>query len=145
LKNKGQSLTEYVLILSVVLSAVIGMEVYAKRAIQAKVKDLTDLCIASKDSHLDNTTEIIPLLDAASGKITASESHIKKTITETPTDMTFTKGTADGESFYLYSESEYQSKDPDEEVSTAGTGSEGALAVSGIKIGQISSRFPTGE
>ena len=38
----GQTLTEYVLIVMVAVTAVVGMQIYMKRSIQAKVKDVAD-------------------------------------------------------------------------------------------------------
>ena len=41
-KNKAQSTAEYAVVLSLVIAAVIGMQVYIKRGLQAKLKTGTD-------------------------------------------------------------------------------------------------------
>jgi len=41
-RNKGQSIAEYAVLLSLVIAAVVAMQVYVKRGIQAKVKTGTD-------------------------------------------------------------------------------------------------------
>lgn len=138
MKQKAQSLTEYALILSVVLAAIIGMEVYIKRAVQARVKDLTDVLITSQDGHLDNINPVTPLLDEALGQITHSESHLQETVSQDSGSITRTKGVPDGESFYFYTESMYQSREPEKELSQgAEPASTGTLVVSGSKIGEI--------
>jgi Flp pilus assembly pilin Flp len=38
----GQSTTEYAVLIAVVVSALIGMQVYIKRGIQGKIRDLAD-------------------------------------------------------------------------------------------------------
>ena len=42
LSRHGQSLAEYALVLTVVVLAAVGMQVYLKRSLQAKVKDVAD-------------------------------------------------------------------------------------------------------
>jgi len=41
-KVKGQSTAEYAVVLSVIIAAVIGMQIYVKRGLQARVKSGTD-------------------------------------------------------------------------------------------------------
>lgn len=41
-QTKAQSLAEYALIISVVLAAIIGMQVYVKRGLQARLKTFVD-------------------------------------------------------------------------------------------------------
>ena len=48
--KKGQSLTEVALILGVVGLVFIGMEIYAKRGLQGKIKDLSDNMIGTEQS-----------------------------------------------------------------------------------------------
>ena len=58
--KRCQSIAEYVLIISIVISAVLGMKVYLTRALQARVKDLTDTLI---DSHqVSEVNPAVPLM-----------------------------------------------------------------------------------
>jgi len=54
--KKGQSLTEVALIIGVVGLVFIGMEVYAKRGLQGKVKDLTDNMIGTEQAARQEDT-----------------------------------------------------------------------------------------
>ncbi|PIS34258.1 MAG: hypothetical protein COT38_01060 [Candidatus Omnitrophica bacterium CG08_land_8_20_14_0_20_41_16] len=55
--KKGQNLTELALIIGVVGLVFIGMEIYAKRGLQGKVKDLTDNMIGKEQSvYLQDTS-----------------------------------------------------------------------------------------
>jgi hypothetical protein len=54
--KKGQNLTEIALILGIVGLVLIGMEVYARRGIQGKVKDLTDNMIGKGQSTYQQDT-----------------------------------------------------------------------------------------
>ena len=54
--KKGQSLTEVALIIGVVGLVFIGMQVYAKRGLQGKVKDLTDNMIGAKQEVYQEDT-----------------------------------------------------------------------------------------
>ena len=40
--RRGQSMAEYAIVLTVVITAIVAMEIYVKRGLQAKVKDVTD-------------------------------------------------------------------------------------------------------
>ena len=42
LRRKGQSTAEYAIMISVVVAAVVGMQLYLKRGLQGKEKDVTD-------------------------------------------------------------------------------------------------------
>ena len=56
--HKAQSFVEYALLLSLVLAALGAMNIYAKRSIQAKVKDMTDFFISPEqvaDTYEDIT------------------------------------------------------------------------------------------
>ncbi len=48
--RKGQSLADLALIIGVVGLVFIGMEVYIKRSVQGKLKDLTDYIVSNKQS-----------------------------------------------------------------------------------------------
>lgn len=54
--NRGQNLTELALLIGIVGLVLIGMEVYARRGIQAKVKDLTDHLIGKEQATYQQDT-----------------------------------------------------------------------------------------
>ena len=57
--RRGQNLVDLALIIGVVGLVFIGMEVYIKRSVQGKVKDLTDYIISDKQSaKAPNTTAV---------------------------------------------------------------------------------------
>ena len=73
----GQSIVNYVLLLSIIIAALIGMKVYLRRAVQAKVKDLTDALIAPASRHLTAVNPVVPLLgrvNTSAGKYLAKQS-----------------------------------------------------------------------
>ena len=41
-KRKGQSMAEYAIVLTVVITAIVAMQIYVKRGLQGKVRDVTD-------------------------------------------------------------------------------------------------------
>lgn len=49
LTQRGQSTAEYAIVVSVVIAAVVGMQLYTKRGMQAKVKDVSDSFAATND------------------------------------------------------------------------------------------------
>jgi Flp pilus assembly pilin Flp len=51
-KNIGQSTVEYAVLLAIVAAALIGMQVYLKRGLQGRVKDLADQ-ISPPSSHYE--------------------------------------------------------------------------------------------
>jgi hypothetical protein len=54
--RKGQNLTEVMLIIGVLGLALIGMQVYVKRGLQGKMKDLTDKIISDKQEPYPQDT-----------------------------------------------------------------------------------------
>ncbi len=54
--KRGQNLTEVALIIGIVGLVLIGMEVYTRRGIQAKVKDLTDNMIGKEQEAYQQDT-----------------------------------------------------------------------------------------
>lgn len=42
IRQRGQSVTEYAIVFSIVAAAVIGMQIFVKRGLQGKQKDVTD-------------------------------------------------------------------------------------------------------
>ncbi len=57
---KGQSTPEYAILIALVVAAVIAMQTYAKRAIQAKVRDASDFLVQESGSLLGNEEQYEP-------------------------------------------------------------------------------------
>ncbi|MFA5059286.1 MAG: hypothetical protein WC676_01485 [Candidatus Omnitrophota bacterium] len=58
-KKRGQNTAEYAILIALVVGAVIAMQVYAKRALQARVYDATQY-MADNTSELGTTTQFEP-------------------------------------------------------------------------------------
>jgi len=67
--RKGQSTAEYAIVIGLVIAAAVGMQVYVKRSIQAKIKDAADYNDSSASSML-TTSQYEPDY-ATSGPITS--------------------------------------------------------------------------
>lgn len=136
LGKKSQSFTEYVILLSIVMAAVIGMRVYAKRAIQARIKDLTDALIAPRSEHLEHVNEMEPLLDTTNPnlkKLTAGESHMEIKLKEDPTAITTTKGKAPGYQYAYTSNTAYMTiDDPTKDIDAAAIAAQHNLSYGGV-------------
>ena len=65
--KKAQAVSEYILVLSLVMAALIAMQVYMRRGIQGKIKDLSDVFIAPQEEHQDSINKAIPMLDFDKG------------------------------------------------------------------------------
>lgn len=61
-KIKGQSTAEYAVVLSLVIAAVIGMQIYVKRGLQARVKAGTDSFIHAGENFVFEPPTGEPLL-----------------------------------------------------------------------------------
>jgi hypothetical protein len=57
--RRGQSTAEYAVVIGLVIAAVVAMQVYVKRGVQAKVKDAVDFT-DSDDSITDPTLQYEP-------------------------------------------------------------------------------------
>lgn len=64
--KRGQSLTEIALIIGVVGVVLIGMEVYFKRGLQGKIKDLTDSMVGKEHSYYQQDTSGLEINESAS-------------------------------------------------------------------------------
>lgn len=53
--RKGQSTAEYAIVIGLVLAAVVGMQIYVKRGIQAKFKDASDMNVTYNGTVPSNT------------------------------------------------------------------------------------------
>jgi len=68
LSRKAQSIIEYVVALGLISAAIVGMQVYLRRSVQARIKDMTDVMLPAGTvlgdvAQLGHVTPIIPLLD----------------------------------------------------------------------------------
>ncbi|MBI3319020.1 MAG: hypothetical protein HYZ89_00305 [Candidatus Omnitrophica bacterium] len=52
----GQSTAEYAVMLGVVVAAIVGMQIYVKRGMNARLKDASDSAIAAMWAHLKGGT-----------------------------------------------------------------------------------------
>lgn len=120
--KKSQAITEYAVIFSIALAALIGMKVYVQRAVQAKVKDLTDALIAPQGAHIDQINEIDPLLGTEGNlkKMTDSQYHLQETKTDNNGVITVTKQIPSGEAHTLHAETKFMVvDDPAKETNDA--------------------------
>ena len=121
LLRKVQSISEYVIMLSVVVAAIVGMKLYLKRAVQAKVKDLTDALISPSQSSTA-VNPIIPCADSPVGKcyptgklvkLSSSSANSQTSRRDNAGTMTLTKSTS------YSSNSKYLIKnDPDKKINS---------------------------
>jgi len=68
---KGQSTAEYAILIALVIGAVIAMQTYAKRALNARIKDATDYMI-NETSELGSTAQYEPYYLSTSFEVTRS-------------------------------------------------------------------------
>ncbi|MBU0547990.1 MAG: hypothetical protein KJ710_01095 [Candidatus Omnitrophica bacterium] len=64
--KKGQNLTEAVVIIGIVGLVFVGMQVYVKRGVQGKVKDLTDNMIGTEQEAYQEDTSGLEINESAS-------------------------------------------------------------------------------
>ena len=118
--RKAQSFTEYIVLVSLVASAIIAMQAYIQRSVQGRVKDLTDAFIAPESDHLDELNETIPCLDGGLGtdactvsaggtikKKTDSSLQLRERKQETGGAITVRKDSAPGAAHTFTSQSHY--------------------------------------
>ena len=70
--KRGQSLTEFVLIIGIVSLVFIGMEVYFKRGLSGKLKDLTDNWIGREHKAYQQDTSGLTAYHSNSSLISSS-------------------------------------------------------------------------
>lgn len=58
LKNYGNSFMEYALVLGIISLVLTGMNIYIKRGMQAKVKDMTDYFFKSQEQAVDTSPNV---------------------------------------------------------------------------------------
>lgn len=77
MRVKAQAFSEYVIIISVVLAALLTMRVYLQRSLQGRIKDVTDVFLASDAEHTPEDQGIIPLLQA----VNTENTNIRSVVT----------------------------------------------------------------
>ncbi len=60
LNKKGQNTAEYALLISLVVAAIIAMQTYAQRALQARIRDAAGTYLKDGTSALGNSTQYEP-------------------------------------------------------------------------------------
>ena len=60
LNKKGQNTAEYAILIGVIVAAVIAMQVYVRRGMQARMKDAVDYSKTADTSGMFNTTQYEP-------------------------------------------------------------------------------------
>lgn len=76
--KRGQNLTEIALIIGIVGLVLIGMEVYARRGIQSKVKDLTDNMIGKEQAIYQQDTSGLAVDKSESASSSSSTAVISE-------------------------------------------------------------------
>lgn len=69
--NKAEGLSEYVFLISIVVMALLSMNVYIKRGIQAKVKDLSDALISKE--HVVSINPVKTITNSTSSSFTVKD------------------------------------------------------------------------
>ena len=69
--RRGQSMAEYAIVLTVVIGAIVAMQLYVKRGLQAKVKDVTDVVGAGLTGSKTNQYE--PYYASSDFNVTSSQ------------------------------------------------------------------------
>ena len=76
LSRRAQNLTEVALILATIGLVFIGMEVYIKRGLQGKIKDITDAVVGKEQSEYASDTSGLSVLDSSSGTSANSSTQV---------------------------------------------------------------------
>ncbi|MFH0854902.1 MAG: hypothetical protein V1869_00060 [Candidatus Omnitrophota bacterium] len=79
LLRKGQNLTEIVLLLGVVSLALIGMEIYFKRGISGKIKDMADNWIGREHKAYQQDTSGLEINESSSDYVASSATTLTET------------------------------------------------------------------
>ena len=84
LKRNGQNLTEYAIIIAVAIAAIVGMQGYVKRGLQAKHKDAAEYAISYLRRQTGATAKEMPLQYEPdyikSDYVTTENSRIRSTL-----------------------------------------------------------------
>ncbi|MCK9431218.1 MAG: hypothetical protein M0R17_14715 [Candidatus Omnitrophica bacterium] len=81
--KKGQSTAEYAIIIGVVIAAVVAMQVYVKRGIQAKFKDASDAKVAvdgGSDYGVNSYKQFEPQYSTTSDMVSSKDITEKATV-----------------------------------------------------------------
>ena len=78
LLRKGQSTAEYAIVIGLVIAAAVAMQVYVKRGIQGKVKDLTDNIIGTEQAAYQQDTSGFEINDLTSTLVSDTRVTVKE-------------------------------------------------------------------
>lgn len=84
--HRGQTTAEYAVVIGLVVAAIVAMQVFVKRSVQAKVKDVTDSFAATASGTTGSEKQFEP--DYASSSYTVGQ-------TNDSTDAVVSKGAVD--------------------------------------------------
>ena len=73
--KRGQTLTEIALIIGIVGLVFIGMEIYVRRGLQAKVKDLSDTMIGAGQAVYQEDTAGLEVHESGSSMVSGSSTQ----------------------------------------------------------------------
>ncbi|MDD4907723.1 MAG: hypothetical protein PHJ00_01515 [Candidatus Omnitrophica bacterium] len=90
IRSRGQSIWEYVTVLGLVSLVVIAMQVYFKRGVQGRLKDLADSQISSQQYVSGETKS-----DAVTTSQGTAQSTLQSNVTGTTTQDTTTRHSTD--------------------------------------------------
>ena len=72
--RSGQSMAEYAIVLTVVIAAIVAMQLYVKRGLQGKVKDVTDNVGSGLASQgISNTNQYEPYYASSKYDVTQAQ------------------------------------------------------------------------
>ena len=116
----GQSVIEYAILLALVTSAIVAMQVYMKRGVQAKVKDMTDAmlppgAVDAGVTQLAHTNPVIPMLDESTGLSQRSQVSLTDSLTTADGGSTLVRDIEQDASYEL----KMGTKDPAKDVTGA--------------------------
>ncbi|MFH1360163.1 MAG: hypothetical protein ABIJ41_03900 [Candidatus Omnitrophota bacterium] len=92
---KGQSTAEYAILIALVVAAVIAMQTFAKRALQARIKGASEYMV-SNTGALGNTIQYEPYYLTSAGNIDRDQTQsteYTETSSRTISTATITRGT----------------------------------------------------
>jgi uncharacterized protein (UPF0333 family) len=111
--KKGQNTAEYAILISLVVAAIVAMQVYAQRALQARVRDASKFLTDVGGNTLGNTQQYEPYYQESSYTIDSSSDETRRLGTnqvELATNETRTRNSA-GKTTTTYNEAGFSGVD----------------------------------
>jgi len=81
-KNRGQNVAEYAILIALVVGAILAMQTFAKRGLQARVRDLTQFMVDETDTF-GNTAQYEPYYSESQYATTRDTNETKELVGET--------------------------------------------------------------